>query len=162
MVPQLKKVYLAGPITGLSYDDAANGWRKEFASLLPEHIEPYSPMRAKSFLKSEAGMLIMKGDAEALRRMPAMATPRGILVRDFNDVKTADAIVACFLNVKEKASIGTAWEIGAAYALQKPTIVIIEPSGNVHDHVFITENAYRTASLEEAALLLTQLLTPGI
>ena len=36
-----KKVYLAGPIAGLSYEEASGGWRKEFPTLLPEHIKCY-------------------------------------------------------------------------------------------------------------------------
>lgn len=163
-----KTVYLAGPITGLSYDGARNGWRTLFANLVPEHIRCLSPMRAKDFLESEQ---MLRGDP-GMYPHKVLATPKGILERDFNDVRTCDAVVANFLGA-ERASIGTCCEFGFAYALRKPVVMVIEPGQegligsargpNPHFHAFLTEIAgYVVPTLDEAAHIVTHLLTPGV
>lgn len=156
-----KKLYLAGPITGLSYDDAAGGWRQVAADLLARqspHILPYSPMRAKEFLKNNQ---VMPHVGDELDALPALARPEGIITRDFNDVSTADAILANLHGAK-RISIGTVWEIGAAYALRKPVVLVCEP-GNVHEHAFVTHTVgYRVHTLEEAIPIIGSLLTPGL
>lgn len=163
MSNQKKSVYLAGPITGLTYGEARNGWRKEFADLLKTqspHIECYSPMRAKEFLKGQSDLQCKGAELEAVNN--ALCKPRGILARDSNDVLSRDAIVACFLGA-DRVSIGTVWELGLAYGARKPGIIIMEPEGNLHDHIFVTHSfGYVVPSLEEAALILGALLTPGI
>lgn len=153
-----KTVYLAGPITGLTHDEARYGWRERFETMLPSHIFSNSPMRGKEFL-ADFGILT-SGD-----RYPdnAMATAAGITTRDFNDVKNSDAVVACFLESKGNPSLGTAVEYGIALALQRPVIAV----GPVDDpnikHLMLQRIAgYRVDTLEEAALVLTHLLTPGI
>ena len=52
----IKTVYLAGPITGLSYGAARQGWREEMKKLLPDHVHPMSPMRGKDFLLDEIAL----------------------------------------------------------------------------------------------------------
>jgi nucleoside 2-deoxyribosyltransferase len=156
-----KGVYLAGPITGLSYADARYTWRHQFASLLKSgghDIECFSPMRQKDFLAGQQ----CEGDAKSLRdHDEALARPSGILTRDFNDVRSRDAVVACFLGAK-RVSIGTVWEIGVAYSHKKPLVVVMEP-GNLHDHLFITETAgYVVPTLAEAAHIIASLLSPGL
>lgn len=163
-MPASKSIYLAGPITGLSYDDARNGWRKTFAErlgIVAPHIECFSPMRAKEFL---SGHQALECDGASLDKVSnVLARPLGILARDSNDVRERDLIVACFLGATEKASIGTAWEIGYAKALGKPVLVVMEPQGNVHDHVFITHSAgWRTDDLEEAVMIAATVLTPAV
>lgn len=163
-----KSIYLAGPITGLSYTEARNSWRAEFATLVPEHIHCFSPMRAKEFLQSEQ---VLRGDP-GMYPEKALAIPKGILERDFNDVRTCDAMVANFLGAT-KASIGTCCEFGFAYALRKPVVMVIEPGQegmvgthrgpNPHFHAFLTEIAgYVVPTLDEAAHIVTHLLTPGV
>ena len=125
--------------------------------LLPDHIHPASPMRAKDFL-IDAGVL--RGSPDAYHDH-IMATSKGITTRDRNDVKTCDAMIACFLGV-DRVSIGTCIEFGWADAFRKPIICIMEPV-NVHQHVMIAEMAgYIVETLEEAAALATALLTPEI
>lgn len=138
---QKRSIYLAGPITGLTYGEARHGWRKEFGEMMARqspHIECFSPMRQKDFLEGQEDL---RGDAEALDRLDhALARPHGILTRDFNDVTTRDAVVACFLGAT-RVSIGTVWEIGVAYAHKKPLIVIMEPSRTeVTDTKIVTEH----------------------
>lgn len=159
---QKRSLYLAGPITGLSYGEARHGWRKEFARLIGQtapHIECFSPMRQKEFL-SEAQCMECK-EADLDKYGEAIAKPHGILTRDRNDVRERDALVACFLGA-ERVSIGTVWEIGYASCLLKPIVVVMEP-GNIHDHTFVTASAgYVVETLEEAALIAGSILTPGV
>ena len=179
---QTKTVYLAGPITGLTYGNARHGWRKEFALMLSPHIIPLSPMRGKDTLM---GINEMQGDPD-MYPSNALCAPSGIIARDHNDVRTCDVVVACFLGAKDKASIGTAVEFGWADAYRKPLIMVVEDDPNlpitdadgittsltgaglvkernIHLHAFLTEIAgYRTNNLEEAAQIVKCLLTPGV
>lgn len=158
-----KSVYLAGPITGLSYGEAARGWREEFSGLMhmrAPHVECFSPMRSKEFLSKEQSLQCKGVELDAIEH--ALSRPLGILTRDSNDVRSRDVIVACFLGAKI-VSIGTVWEIGHAKALNKPIVVIMEPDGNCHDHIFVTHSAgYRVDTLDEAALIVGSMLTPGL
>lgn len=154
-----KTVYLAGPITGLTYGEARHGWREEFASMMPNHIIPLSPMRGKDFLMGEESL---KGDPDIYPTNP-LARPSGILTRDRNDVSGCDVMVACFLQARDQCSLGTAVEFGWADAYRKPVVMVIEDEGNIHLHAFLTEIAgYRTNNLEEAAQIVRCLLTPGV
>lgn len=157
-----RSVYLAGPITGLTYEVARYDWRYHFKDLLAlhaPHLDCFSPMRQKDFLAGQE----MQCKSDDLGKLShALARPAGILTRDFNDVTQRDAMVACFLGAK-RVSIGTVWEIGVAYAHRKPLVVVMEPTGNVHDHSFITHSAgYVVPTLEEAAHIIGSLLTPGL
>lgn len=160
-----KKVYLAGPISGLSYEEATNGWRKEFSLLVPDHIDCYSPMRNKKHLNASK---VIDGSPDSYTQHP-MSTDKGIFDRDHNDVKTAEAVVVNLLGAKSP-SIGTIFEIAWANQYRIPTVGIIEKDGiltdgskNPHWHAFIKQAlSYLTQDLEEAAFVTMSLLTPGI
>lgn len=160
-----KSIYLAGPITGLDYERARFGWRTLFADrmkTLAPHVECFSPMRSKEFLTGQQSLQCKGEDLEKIGH--ALARPLGILTRDANDVANRDLIVANFLGA-ERVSIGTVWEIGfaAAQTPRKPLIVIMEPEGNLHQHVFVTHTAgYVVESVEEAVMIAASILTPGI
>lgn len=153
-----RTIYLAGPITGLTHDEARYGWRQAFAALMPPHIFCNSPMRGKEFLATH-GILSSGHDYPD----NAMATDAGITTRDYNDVKNCDAMVACFLESGGRPSLGTAMEYGFAHAHQKPVIAV----GDIEDpnikHLMLQRVAgYRVDTLEEAAVIVGHLLTPGI
>ncbi len=158
-----KSIYLAGPITGLSYDNARFGWRQVFAErmkVIAPHVECFSPMRAKEFLSGHQALECAGVDLEKVNN--ALCRPLGILARDSNDVAERDLIVANFLGA-DRVSIGTVWELGHAAAFRKKVIVIMEDEGNFHEHVFVTHNyGWRVNNLEEAALIAASVLTPGI
>lgn len=148
---KIKTIYLAGPISGLSYDDATFGWREKFAGLMPEHIHCHSPMRGKKYLSA----------VKDLGQKLPESIGRSILVRDYDDVQTCDLIVAHFLDAP-RVSIGTCCEFGFAYALQKPLVMINKP-GSIHDHTFLTEIAgWVVEDVEQAAIIAINFLTPGI
>lgn len=157
-----RMIYLAGPITGLTYDEARYGWRTDFVKQLSgmgvEHISCNSPMRGKEFLKDH-GVLSSGHDYPE----NAMATPEGITTRDYNDVRECSLMVACYLESGNRPSLGTAAEFGYCWALQKP-IIAVGPEDEVNiRHLMLKRMAgYRVDTLEEAAIIAAHLLTPGL
>jgi len=86
-------------------------------------------------------------------------TSKGIMTRDHNDVMTSDIVLIDLTGCKE-VSKGSLMELAWAYAYRIPTIVVMEPSGNIHDnHPMISEAIdYRVQSLEEAAEIVTSIV----
>ena len=141
-------VYLAGGIAGLSGADATD-WRWTATRLLENRgVESLNPMRAKAILSEQSRISTNFNDYAA---NGAFFTSRGIMCRDFNDVKRCDALLVNLLAL-EKPSLGTIMELAWAYALQKPAVVAIEKSGNPHDnHPMIHEAMpFRVETLDEA------------
>lgn len=122
------KVYLAGPITGLSYDGCTE-WREDVKTKLWDRsrgrIEGYSPMRSKTHLSGERA--IADGYAGHV-----LSCDRGIMARDHNDVITSDLLFVNLLGA-EKASIGTAMELAWAYDRHIKTVVAIEDGRSIDD-----------------------------
>lgn len=149
----MKKIYLAGPISGLTYAESALGWREMIKPLLPE-FDLFSPMRGKDFLANEG---VLWG---AYARHP-MASVNGILGRDRNDVYTCDLMIACFLEDRGQPSLGTAMEFGWADAWRKPIIMVAEPTSAHRRHPMLQGAAvYSVDTLQEAADLAKHLLLP--
>lgn len=136
----MSRVYLAGPITGLTYD-AADDWRiyaKE--QLLP--AQGFDPLRGKEYLRAH-GVL----EDQYLEVHP-LSTAHGITSRDRNDVRTADVVLANFLGAT-RVSIGTMIEFGWADAFRVPVVAVMEPE-NVHRHAMAVEIAgWITESLDD-------------
>lgn len=155
------KVYLAGPISGLSYAESALGWRDQFSSYMTDtalrEIELFSPMRGKGFLEDRG---ILEGGYDD----NPLATLSGIVCRDGNDVNTCDVMVACFLEAAEGvASLGTAIEFGWCDAYRKPIIMVAKP-GDIHRaHPMLAQmSGYIVDDLKTAAALVEHILLPGI
>jgi nucleoside 2-deoxyribosyltransferase len=150
----MPRIYLAGPITGLTYDGAQD-WRKAARDALkPDGISAYSPLRQMNFLRSA---VVLEGSYET----HPLSTSRGIMTRDHDDCMKADLILANLLGA-DRVSIGTVMEIAWAYAYRVPVVAMIEPSGNVHDHSMIREAlGYRVSDLESAIDLVRSILLPS-
>lgn len=122
-------VYLAGPITGLSYGECTN-WRKYVANhLSKEMYHCLSPMRGKAWLKD-------------LQQIPSggltgVAADHAVYQRDCCDVDRCDIV---FVNLYEAkiVSIGSVMEIARANTRHKFILTVME-SGNVHEHLFTRE-----------------------
>lgn len=139
------KVYLAGPITGLDFNEATD-WR-EYAIERLKPIKGMSPMRGKEFLKPIG---VLSGTAKEYGHLNVMASPRGIMTRDRYDCTTCDVLLVNLLGAKA-VSIGTTMEIAWADANRIPIICAIEPEGNPHEHAMIAEAlGYRVPTLDEA------------
>ena len=146
------KVYLAGPISGLTYDGAEE-WREYVTTMLNQFgIEGYSPLRCKKFLRNH-GVLTDKPDyAENI-----LATPDCIMTRDHWDVQTSDDIFVNLLGAT-KVTIGTVMEIAWAYVYRKPTILVMEDF-NVHDHAMILKaGVFRAYDLDQGIHLTRAIL----
>ena len=148
-------VYLAGPITGLSYGGAVD-WRESVRTdLARAGIRGLSPMRGKEYLKDDTGI------ADEYAGM-VLSCSRGITTRDRFDCNRADLLIVNFLGAT-KVSIGTVMEIAWADAKRIPVILVIEDEGNVHDHAMIREcTGFRVNTLEEAVKIAKVVLTDGL
>lgn len=145
------RVYLAGPIDGLLFDEA-NTWRDTAALALAPEIVAYSPMRGKQSLDN--GRKITGAyDASIL------ANSRAITTRDRADCTRADLVIAHLAGAK-KVSIGTVMEIAWADAHRIP-LVLIGEDGDCHDHPMIRECAgWRVNTLAEAIYVARSVLLP--
>jgi len=136
------KVFLSGPISGLSFNEAV-AWRDFAVEQLAPEINAYSPLRQANFLKAQ-------GKLNQSYSFNPLSTDRGINTRNHFDCQSADLIL-CNLLGAVRLSAGTIMEIAWAYAYRKPLVMAIEDSMNVHDQPMIREAiSFRTQSLDEA------------
>lgn len=145
-------VYLAGPITGLSYGASAD-WREQIKIWLAPDIVAYSPLRAKTYLTQETSL-------QDRYEEYILSSQRGIYTRDFYDCRTRDLIFVNLLGA-QNVSIGTVMEISWATAFNKPIVLVMEKEGNVHEHSMVREACpMRVDTLEEAVFITRALLLP--
>lgn len=146
------KVYLAGPITGLTYDQGQD-WREHATKAFSEYgILAYSPLRAKQYLRTEG---VLGGSYES----NPLSTAKGITTRDRNDVLTCDLVLVNFLGA-DRISMGTCVEFGWADAFRKPLVMAIEPD-NPHTHPMLEQIAgFRVPTLDEAIYISRRILLP--
>lgn len=149
----MQKVYLAGPITGVSYG-AAVDWREQARMFLaPFGVLGYSPMRAKDYLQDES---VIKSFYQA---DTPLSTSRGIMTRDRWDVRTADLVLMNLLGA-QRVSIGTMMEAAWADLLRTPIVLVME-AGNLHEHPMLLEAAgYVVPDLEIGLALTVKILKP--
>lgn len=147
-------VYLAGAITGMSYE-ATVAWRERVEQEIAYYADVYSPMRRKEYLSQEQQI---DGSPQAYNGQ-ILSTPKGIVGRDTFDIRSVDVLLVNLLGAK-RVSIGTVAEIGYAYAHHKPMVVVME-ADNIHQHPFIAEmSTYIVATVEEGIELVKTLLLP--
>lgn len=146
-------VYLAGPITGLSYDGATD-WRDQAIQIFAgAGIDAYSPLRSKNYLLEETSVADCYDDI-------VMSSQRGIYARDYYDCRTKDAIFVNLLNA-ERVSIGTVMEIAWATAYEKPIVLVMEKEGNIHEHAMLREACpLRVDNLHDGYHIMKSLLLP--
>jgi nucleoside 2-deoxyribosyltransferase len=145
-----KKIYLAGPISGLTFEQSTE-WRNEVKKMLAPSIDGFSPMRGKEQLKREAVIVGAYGD-------DPLTSIDGINVRDHNDVRTSDAILVNFLGAKT-VSIGTVMEIAWAQELRKPTVIVME-TDNIHRHCILEYGAIVVDNLMDGVQIINEILLP--
>lgn len=144
------KVYLAGPITGLSFDKATD-WRNEVVDkLVAVGIDAFSPLRAKAYLSGVNAIADHYPES-------VLSSRKGITNRDRFDVMQCDVLFANMLGAT-KASIGTAIELGWADAFRKPIVLVME-EGNIHDHAMVNEvSGFVVRTVEEGINVVKALL----
>ncbi len=153
--PKTKYLYLAGPITGQTYDQSTS-WHRVVQDALPSHIKCVAPMRFFDLSKKVSGPIAPSYEADP------MTSAHGILYRNINDINQCEVVLANLLGA-QKVSKGTVWEISRAFALGKPVIVVIEPNGNPNDCPHVRQSAgWVFYTLSPAIECAYQLLTPGL
>ena len=149
------KVYLAGPITGQTYGESVK-WRYETSDNFDKYtggkIIGYSPMRGKAYNSPEDKAQPSFDDS-------TIHSITGINIRDFNDVKTSDAILVNFLECKDVISIGTVMEIAWARAFQIPVVIVMQKD-NIHQHGLLTYGVIVVDTLEDGVNAIIQILLP--
>ena len=134
-------IYLAGPITGLSYGKITE-WRNDVAKAFAPDIECFSPLRGKDYLAQETSTKDQYNEY-------IMSSQRGILARDHYDATKRDLLFVNLLHA-QRVSIGTVMEIAWAHEARVPIILcmaadVLDQDGvsigvkNPHDHSMIRE-----------------------
>lgn len=146
-------VYLAGPITGCTYD-GCTGWRQKVMDSVPSFIHTISPMRGKQRLREK----ISGEPIEDHYDDNPLTTTKGINSRDYFDVSRCDVVFVNFLGAS-RVSIGTVMEIAWAKALGKLVICVMEKD-NIHHHAMVNECcAYIVDSLDQGIDILISSLS---
>lgn len=133
----IASIYLAGPIMGCDKGEA-NDWRRyvdnELVKKTDGRLRGISPLRCEPLV----------GDRyTAVYADPKFGTARAIGSKNFADVQRCDMTLAYFpalslegdtdgVNLR-MPSLGTIIEIGWAFALRKPTIVVTNDK-RIYDH----------------------------
>ena len=147
-----KLVYLAGPVSGCTYDGCVS-WR-EYAinQLAVDKISGLSPMRGKAFLIDHQNGIGGTDDNP-------LTSDSGITVRDMWDVRRCDAVLFNLIGAK-KVSIGTMVEYGWASAFNKPIVAAMEKQGNIHEHPMVRElSNFRVDTLESGLAIVRSLFS---
>ncbi len=152
-----KSVYLAGPITGCSFGECTD-WREYVKRELAKvGIDGLSPMRAKEYLSS---LSTISGTGKEYLHMGVLSTPRAVMTRDRFDTTRCDVVFMNLLGAKQ-VSIGTMIELGWADGKRTPIVCAIEPEGNPHEHMMVSEGiGFRVTSVEEGLHILKAILLP--
>lgn len=148
----MSTVYLAGPITGLSYGECTD-WR-EYAikELDAAGIRGVSPLRAKSYLSNEGKI------ADSYEQI-VLSSSRGITTRDRWDATRCDVLLASLLGA-DRVSIGTVMEVAWADLSRIPIVLVMEKEKNLHDHAMLREVAgFRVETLEEGLNVVKAILS---
>lgn len=150
---QRPTVYLAGPITGLEFDNAQD-WRYRVAQeLAGAGIDAFSPLRAKEYLRSEGPLEDQYLDLHPL------SSGRGIMTRDRYDCTQRDMVLVNLLGAT-RVSIGTVMEIAWADLARKPIVCVME-ADNIHRHAMLNEAVgFEVRTLDEAVLITKAILLP--
>lgn len=126
------KIYLAHPITGLSFEEVVTYFDGTALRLKDIGYDVIHPMIGKSYLRAENNL-----KAGGYTFPPS--TNHAIKERDRWMVSQADIILFDFSRAKS-VSIGCCMELAWADLLGKHTIISLE-ADNVHRHAFIIECA---------------------
>lgn len=159
----MSKVYLSGPITGLTYDDARFGWRKEVeVALWGTGATVLSPMRHEGHLAEMKGAMSEKALAKFQKHNNHFFSQHKMIVaKDLLDIDESTIVLTNFLGAKA-VSKGTIAELGYAYARGKTIITVME-DGNPNDGPFTREMSDTILdNIEDAIIVVKSLLSEGV
>lgn len=131
-------IYLAGPMTGLTWRQAL-AWRKECEAELSSRWRLINPVRAQVDEDDMDDEIpnITQGDATLL---DLWMTATAITTQDEFYIDQSDWMLCHFLGA-QKASIGTIWEMGYGWHAGKKIVSVLDP-GSVHDHPFVRRRSH--------------------
>lgn len=137
---RLLPIYLGGPISGLTYDQASE-WRLSLADELPAHgWTGLSPLDYNGNPRDRAAVL----DPWFEDMFDDDVTPEQAVHADFRMIERSSAVLFNFEQPTTTVSLGSLVELGYAYAKSKPIVVICDPSRpSRYEHPFIVEVADR-------------------
>lgn len=139
------KVYLVGPISGCSYEEASN-WRETATRLIESRGHSvFNPMAGKDCLKSEDNIAFSYEDHLMLKSTH-------IFQADLHRIKHSDVLFCNLQNLKGY-SIGSFFEIGYGYAMNK-VIIIVTDDKTIAEHPFIKNSSFVVYSIEEGIKIL--------
>jgi len=131
------KIYLAHPISGLSYEAVMAYYKAASRELRKDGYEVLCPMQGKEYLRTET-----KLRAEGYKN--PISTNQAIVRRDHWMLEQAD-IVYVNLASSTQVSIGSLFELAWAYHLRKHVVLVMDPqggpSGEIYRHAFVLECA---------------------
>lgn len=126
-------VYLAGPISGNSYDDVSSYFTDMTSVLVDLGYAVLHPMLGKEVLRTEIKLKASGyGNPES--------TNHAILERDKWMVSQSDIVLCNLMMGKDMVSIGSVMELAWACMMNKLTIVVMQKD-NIHQHAFVIEAA---------------------
>lgn len=145
-------IYLAGPITGVSYAGSTD-WRQHVKTFMAPDFDCFSPLRGKSYLANETSIADAYEDT-------LLSSQRKIFARDTQDCMRCDALFVNLLGA-ERVSIGTVMEIAWGWSYRKPIVLVMEKDGNLHDHALIREACpFQVDDVDTGMVVMRALLLP--
>jgi nucleoside 2-deoxyribosyltransferase len=151
-------IYLAGPMNGLTWEEA-NVWRYEARNTLESAgWEVLSPVDGQLDDSVEPTDVIPNLPRNA-EEQPIQFTSSGLVTKDEFYIRKSDWVLCNYTNATQR-SIGTVWEAGFAYAKEK-LIISVLPAGNTHDHSFLRRRSHIFVPTLDMALTYLVSLTNG-
>lgn len=140
-----KTIYLAHPISGLSYDEVAEYYEKTQATLncAIAGLDVLSPMTAKEYLRTEKKL-------RAYDYSHPISTNHHAIERDRWMVKQSSVVYVNLMHAKE-VSIGCMMELAWAHDNGIYSVVSM-PEDSVHRHAFVLEAADLVLDSHDAAI----------
>jgi len=155
----MRVVYLAGPMSGLTPENAYKSRVEIVRAVGNKLIEFRDPMRGMECLVRNKPIAQMDAEVAGDSPVNVLVTPHGIVTRDFNDVNNSDLVVVDLRNTS-RVSIVSVCEIAWAWQLRKPIVVVMNKD-SMHDHAFVrgmTPFVFSDNQLTEAATVACSLL----
>jgi hypothetical protein len=142
------RVYLSGPMTGLTPGEAQE-WRSHtMKRLLTEggdSFEVHDPFRGTAKLHPRRRQIVCKRPTQEIPEL----SDKAFVLRDYFDTLNCE-ITFCNLLGAKRVSIGSVAEVVAASHAKRLVIIVMEKKGNIHDHPFVREAGIIFHTLDRA------------
>ena len=139
----MKTIYLAGPISGNTYDESVK-WRRYCIDNLKDKYNVISPIDVRHNSFGEDNLTFTSAELNE--------TAFDIFLKDIRYVEAAD-IILLYL---DKPSYGTGFELGYAFSLKK--MIVTVASGKIAEHPFVKiPSEFNFTTVEQAVKFLSKL-----